>query len=119
MGVVWVRGLGWWAFRFGGGAGRFARARRSGTDAWSSTNGGRVYTSLPQPNEVSSTSGGTTGLAPGGGDTDLATAPVKNAARRYNVYVASLTLCSVTVRLSQHGGGTRGNHRPPPNGPRA
>src|SRR5258708_24648431 len=106
MGVVWVRGLGWWAFRFGGGAGRFARARRSGTDAWSSTNGGRAYTSLPQPNEGSSTSGGTTGLAPGGGDTDLATAPVKNAAGRHNVYVASLTLGSVTVSLSQDGGDT-------------
>ncbi|HWF82862.1 MAG TPA: hypothetical protein VN695_19975 [Streptosporangiaceae bacterium] len=81
----------------------------SGTDAWSSTNGGRTYTSLPQPNEVSSTSGGTTGLAPGGGDTDLATAPAKNATGRYNVYVASLTLGSVTVSLSQDGGATWAN----------
>src|SRR5580693_2871101 len=45
----------------------------AGTDAWSSADGGHTYGSLPQPNEASSTSGGTTGFAPGGGDTDLAT----------------------------------------------
>jgi hypothetical protein len=81
----------------------------AGTDAWSSTNGGLTYSSLPQPNEVSSTSGGTTGLAPGGGDTDLATAPAKNSAGTYNLYVASLTLGSVTVSLSQDGGHTWAN----------
>ena len=81
----------------------------SGTDAWASTNGGHIFKSLTQPNEVSSTSGGTTGFAPGGGDTDLATAPAKNAAGRYNVYVASLTLGSVTVSLSQDGGQTWAN----------
>ena len=78
----------------------------SGTDAWSSTNGGHTYGSLPQPNEESSTSGGTTGFAPGGGDTDLATAPAKNGAGAYNVYVASLTLGSATVSLSQDRGHT-------------
>src|SRR5579859_5967587 len=78
----------------------------AGTDAWSSTNGGHSYGSLPQPNEASSASGGTTGFAPGGGDTDLATAPVKNGAGTYNTYVASLTLGSVTVSLSQDGGHT-------------
>jgi hypothetical protein len=78
----------------------------AGTDAWSSTNGGHTYGSLPQPNEASSTSGGTTGFAPGGGDTDLATAPAKNSTGTYNVYVASLTLGSVTVSLSQDGGHT-------------
>jgi hypothetical protein len=76
----------------------------AGTDAWSSTDGGHTYGSLPQPNEESSTSGGTTGFAPGGGDTDLATAPAKNSTGSYNVYVASLTLGSVTVSLSQNGG---------------
>ena len=76
----------------------------AGTDAWSSANGGHTYGSLPQPNEESSTSGGTTGFAPGGGDTDLATAPVKNGSGTYNVYVASLTFGSVTVSLSQDGG---------------
>lgn len=43
----------------------------AGTDAWSSADGGRTYGSLPQPNEASSASGSATGLAPGGGDTDL------------------------------------------------
>jgi hypothetical protein len=81
----------------------------AGTDAWSSTNGGHSYKSLPQPNEESSTSGGTTGFAPGGGDTDLATAPAKNSAGTYNLYVASLTLGSVTVSLSQDGGHTWAN----------
>jgi hypothetical protein len=81
----------------------------SGTDAWSSTDGGHTYSSLPQPNEASSTSGGTAGLAPGGGDTDLATAPAKNSSGGYNVYVASLTVGSVTVSLSQDGGHTWAN----------
>ena len=78
----------------------------AGTDAWSSTDGGHTYLSLPQPNEASSTSGGTSGFAPGGGDTDLATAPAKNSAGSRNVYVASLTVGSVTVSLSQDGGHT-------------
>jgi hypothetical protein len=81
----------------------------AGTDAWSSANGGKAYGSLPQPNEVSSTTGGTTGFAPGGGDTDLTTAPAKNSAGTDNLYVASLTLGSVTVSLSQDGGHTWAN----------
>lgn len=81
----------------------------SGTDAWSSTDGGHSYGSLPQPNEVSSTSGSTTGFAPGGGDTDLTTAPAKNSAGTDNLYVASLTLGSVTVSLSEDGGHTWAN----------
>jgi hypothetical protein len=81
----------------------------AGTDAWSSTDGGHTYGALPQPNEESSTSGGTTGFAPGGGDTDLATAPAKNSSGGYNLYVASLTLGSVTVSLSQDGGHTWAN----------
>ncbi len=81
----------------------------AGTDAWSSANGGTTYGPLPQPNEVSSTTGGTTGFAPGGGDTDLATAPAKNSSGTGNLYVASLTLGSVTVSLSQDGGHTWAN----------
>lgn len=77
-----------------------------GTDAWASTDGGRSYAALPQPNNVSATVGGTTGLAPGGGDTDLATAPEKNSAGTYNEYVASLTLGDVTVSSSSDGGHT-------------
>jgi hypothetical protein len=47
-----------------------------------------------------------TGFAPGGGDTDLATAPVRNASGRYNVYVASLSLANVDVSTSTDGGQT-------------
>jgi hypothetical protein len=81
----------------------------AGTDAWSSANGGASYQPLPQPNEISSAIGGATGLAPGGGDTDLATAPAANSAGTRNLYVASLTLGSVTVSLSQDGGHTWAN----------
>jgi hypothetical protein len=76
----------------------------AGTDAWASLNGGMTYAALPQPNEESSTSGGKTGLAPGGGDTDLATAPIANTAGVDNLYVASLTVGSVTVSASQNHG---------------
>src|SRR5262249_829170 len=46
------------------------------------------------------------GFAPGGGDTDLAVAPDKNAAGFYNVYVASLSLVNVDVSTSSDGGAT-------------
>ncbi len=45
-------------------------------------------------------------MGPGGGDTDLSTAPQANASGIYNVYVASLTLANVTVSTSQDGGKT-------------
>lgn len=80
----------------------------SGTDAWKSVNGGLSYSSLAQPNAISSAqASATTGLAPGGGDTDLATAPVQNGTTsnsQYNLYVASLTAGSVTVSASVDGG---------------
>jgi hypothetical protein len=57
---------------------------------------------LPSPNNVSSTNN--TDFAPGGGDTDLATAPTKNSAGHYNVYVASLSLANVDVSTSTNGG---------------
>ena len=47
-----------------------------------------------------------TGFAPGGGDTDLAVAPVKNVTGFYNVYVASLSLLNVDVSTSTDGGAT-------------
>ncbi|MEM0287975.1 MAG: hypothetical protein QXG05_07400 [Nitrososphaerota archaeon] len=82
----------------------------AGTDAWKSTNGGSSYFSLPQPNAVSSAQASqTTGVAPGGGDTAVATASVLNgnfANSQYNIYVASLTLGSVTVSVSEDGGMT-------------
>jgi hypothetical protein len=76
----------------------------AGTEAWKSGDGGLHYTALTSPNATSATQA--TGVAPGGGDTDLAIAPVKNAERQYNVYVASLSLANVDVSTSTDGGKT-------------
>src|SRR2546423_3367791 len=75
-----------------------------GTDAWRSSDGGRHYVTLVSPNAGSQANN--TGFAPGGGDTDLATAPVKNSVGNYNVYVASLTLANVDVSTSKDKGNT-------------
>src|SRR5438045_7837548 len=72
----------------------------SGTLAWKSTDGGLHYTALESPNQLSRAAGG---VAPGGGDTDLSTAPQANANGVHNVYVASLSLANVTVSTSQDG----------------
>src|SRR5947199_9586971 len=53
----------------------------AGTEAWKSTDGGLHYALLSQPNGVSSAND--TPFAPGGGDTDLATATAKNASGLY------------------------------------
>jgi hypothetical protein len=90
------------------GAGRFFGSSENGlgggTVAFRSTDGGLHYTTLVSPNGVSQTND--TGFAPGGGDTDLAVAPDKNAAGFYNVYVASLSLANVDVSTSSDGGAT-------------
>jgi hypothetical protein len=75
-----------------------------GTDAWRSTDGGLHYTQLDCPNCLSKANN--TGFAPGGGDTDLAVAPARNAAGYYNVYVSSLSLANVDVSTSRDGGAT-------------
>jgi len=75
-----------------------------GTNGWKSTDGGLHNSYLGVVNAGSTSNN--TGFAPGGGDVDLATAPVKNAAGYYNVYVASLSLANVTVGTSRDGGGT-------------
>src|SRR6266705_850085 len=75
----------------------------SGTLAWKSTDGGLHYTALDSPNQLSQALGG---LGPGGGDTDLGTAPEANANGFDNLYVASLSLANVTVSTSQDGGQT-------------
>ncbi len=72
----------------------------SGTLAWRSTDGGLHYTALDSPNQISQALGG---LGPGGGDTDLGTAPEPNADGFDNLYVASLSLANVTVSTSQDG----------------
>lgn len=73
-----------------------------GTEAWKSTDGGKHYTALPSPNALSQGFP----VAPGGGDTDVAVAPVKNSNGFYNVYIASLNLANVDVSTSMDGGQT-------------
>src|SRR5258705_4963478 len=75
----------------------------SGTLAWKSTDGGLHYTALTSPNQLSQAAGG---VGPGGGDTDLGTAPEANANGVHNLYVASLSLANVTVSTSKDGGAT-------------
>ena len=90
------------------GAGRFFGSSENsllaGTVAFRSTDNGLHYTTLVSPDGVSQSND--TGFAPGGGDTDLAVAPDKNAAGFYNVYVASLSLANVDVSTSTDGGAT-------------
>jgi hypothetical protein len=90
------------------GAGRFFGSSENGlgggTVAFRSTDNGLHYTTLVSPNGVSQTND--TGFAPGGGDTDLAVAPDKNAAGSYNVYVASLSLANIDVSTSTDAGAT-------------
>src|SRR2546421_5585866 len=73
----------------------------AGTLAWKSTDGGLHYTALESPNQISQAFGG---VAPGGGDTELSSAPQANASGIHNVYVASLSLANVTVSTSKDGG---------------
>ncbi len=76
----------------------------AGTEAWRSTDKGKHFTNLPSPDSGSQSND--TGFAPGGGDTDLAITPVKNAQGNYNVYVASLSLANVDVSTSTDNGNT-------------
>src|SRR5256884_8698760 len=77
----------------------------SGTLAWKSTDGGLHYRALQSPNQISQSAGG---VAPGGGDTDLSTAPQANSNGIPNLYVARLSLANVTVSTSQDGGTSLG-----------
>src|SRR5881227_258114 len=90
------------------GAGRFFGSSENGlgggTVAFRSTDNALPYTTLGSPNGVSQRND--TGFAPGGGNTDLAVAPVKNASGLYNVYVSSLSLANVDVSTSTDGGVT-------------
>jgi hypothetical protein len=76
----------------------------AGTDAWKSSDGGLHYSYLGMPDALSQTDN--PGFAPGGGDTDLAVAPVQNQFGLYNVYVSSLSLANVDVSTSTDGGAT-------------
>lgn len=86
-----------------------------GTFAWKSTDGGRSFTTLKQPNSASGTACvpptssdhcTSAGLSPAGGDTDIAVAPRLNSKGFYNIYVASLasSLANVYVSVSVDGG---------------
>src|SRR6266576_4779471 len=90
------------------GAGRFFGSSENsllaGTVAVRSSDNGLHYTTLVSPDGVSESND--TGFAPGGGDTDLAVAPDKNAAGFYNVYVASLSLANIDVSTSTDAGAT-------------
>jgi hypothetical protein len=90
------------------GAGRFFGSSENGlgggTAAFRSSDNGLHYSTLVSPNGVSQANN--SGFAPGGGDTDLAVAPDKNAAGFYNVYVSSLSLANVDVSTSTDGGAT-------------
>jgi hypothetical protein len=90
------------------GDGRFFGSSENGlgggTVAFRSVDNGLHYTTLVSPNSVSQANN--TGFAPGGGDTDLAVAPVKNGGGFYNVYVSSLSLANVDVSTSSDGGAT-------------
>jgi hypothetical protein len=76
----------------------------AGTEAWRSLDGGLHYQALLSPNQGSSAND--TGFEPGGGDTDLAVAPVRNLQGNFNVYVSSLSLANVDVSTSTDKGAT-------------
>lgn len=79
----------------------------AGTNAWKSpvSFNGRRYTYLGEPDGGTSQTSNN-GFAPGGGDTDVAVAPVVNSSGFYNVYVASLSLANIDVSTSTNGGST-------------
>src|SRR4051812_18887417 len=80
-----------------------------GTLAWTSGDNGLHYASTPSPNDISTGSdsvGRESGLEPGGGDTDVATATALNPAGNYNAYVVSLTLANIDVSTSTDNGAT-------------
>src|SRR5260370_6978314 len=87
----------------------------SGTLAWKSTDGGLHYTALESPNQLSQAGGG---VGPGGGHTDLSTAPQANPSGIHTDYDAILTLANVTVSTSQDGGKTWSKNGTSPTIPR-
>jgi hypothetical protein len=73
----------------------------SGSDIWTSTDGGRAYRWVSDPFAAAKN---TAGLA--GEDTDLAVATGKNSSGHYNVYAASLWVGSSALAWSSDGGKT-------------
>ena len=79
----------------------------SGSDVWRSIDGGRTYRWVAAPFNVLPRKNGF-----GGGDTDIAVAPVRNASGSFNVYVAGLPgvvvagqiVTEVSLAVSRDGG---------------
>ena len=80
---------------------RTAGGQLSGEDIWKSTDGGQTFHWVAAP---FNTTNQTAGL--GGGDSDLAVAPVANGNGHYNVYATSLYTASSNLAYSQDGGDT-------------
>lgn len=74
-----------------------------GVNLWKRSVGSDILQYMGMPDAVQPVTS-TTGLAPGGGDVDLAVGTVKNPGGFYNLYVASLSLASVTWARSEDGG---------------
>jgi hypothetical protein len=76
------------------------RTTNCGSDIWRSRDGGRSWQWVANPFLTADPTGN---YAMGGGDNDIAVAPVKNSTGHYNVYVASLWV-SNTIAVSRDGG---------------
>ncbi|MDX6309731.1 MAG: hypothetical protein QOI06_2777 [Nocardioidaceae bacterium] len=76
----------------------------AGTEAWKSTDGGRHYVTLPSPDAAST--GNDSGVAPGGGDVDVAVGDDTNSTGFVPLHISSLNLANVDVSNSQDGGST-------------
>jgi hypothetical protein len=76
------------------------RTTNCGSDIWRSRDGGRTWRWVANPFLTADPTGS---YAMGGGDNDVAVAPVKNSSGHYNVYVASLWV-SNTIAVSRDGG---------------
>ncbi len=75
-----------------------------GTNFWRRAPGESIYRWAGMPEYVARLTD--RGIAPGGGDTAVAIAPVRNEAGNHNVYVASLYAAGVTVATSKDNGTT-------------
>jgi hypothetical protein len=76
-----------------------------GVNLWKRAVGSNVLQYVGMPDALPTVTP-TTGLAPGGGDVDLAVATTPNSSGNYNLYVASLSAASVTWARSEDGGAT-------------
>jgi hypothetical protein len=76
-----------------------------GVNLWKRPAGQAQFQYLGQPDGIAGVTE-SAGVAPGGGDVDLAIATAPNGAGKYNLYTASLSAASLTVAVSEDGGAT-------------